>query len=241
MPTRPLLRFFDSTNEQRLLDSLISESIRIYGNDCYYIPRNLTNFDKLYETDAQSTYQDTYLIEMYLKNVSGFAGDKTFMSKFGGLEIRDQVVLVVSKSTFQNLITPNVGYDRPHEGDLIFWPPNKKCFQVKFVDPFVMYYPLGALYVFEMTCELFEYSDETFNTGIPTIDILQTKFSTNALDYALKTENNQQLIDENNEILTLERYAMQAIDPISDNELLRSKGNPLIDWSSKDPYSEGNL
>ena len=242
MPVLPLFQFFNNQDEQRLLDDLISESIQIYGSDVWYIPRILTNYDPLYGTDVQSTYQDTYLIEMYLKNVSGFEGDKSFMSKFGGLEIRDQIVMVVSKSTFQRIVTPYVGYDRPHEGDLIFYPLNNKCFQVKFVNPFQMYYPLGVLYVFELTCELFEYSDQIMNTGISAIDILQTKFSTNALDYAILTENGQQLVDENNELICREQYTMEAIAPTSgDNELLQQKGINLIDFTEKDPFSEGQI
>lgn len=242
MPTNPLFDFSSrlNTNEQKLYDSLVRESIQVMGQNCLYIPRVVTNFDQLYITDAQSTYKDTYLIEVYLKNVTGFGGDKTFMSKFGGLEIRDQVTFVMSITAFQSLITPFVGYDRPHEGDLIFWPLNQKCFQVKFIDKYVMYYPLGSLYAYEITTELFEYSDEVFNTGIPEIDILQTKFSTNAFDWGLLDEKGNQLVDENNEILVLEGYKMQAIEPISTNEALEQRGHPLINFSETDPYSQGN-
>jgi hypothetical protein len=230
-----------NTNEQRLIDSLVSESIHVQGIDVFYIPRLIQNFDKIYGTDTMSLYQDTYLIEMYLKNVEGFLGDQSFMSKFG-LEIRDQVIFQVSISNFKNLITPFVSYDRPHEGDLIYFFQNRKCFQIKFVDKFQMYYPLGSLYLYEMKCELFEYSGETFNTRISEIDILQKKFSTNILDYAILTENGQQLKNENGAIITREQFVIQTIDPISDTETLISNGTPLIDLSPEfDPFSLGSL
>ena len=56
-----------------------------------------------------------------------------------------------------------------------------------------MFYQLGALQTWEMTCELFEYSDEQLKTGIPEIDSLQTKFSTNILDFTLKGEDGKYL------------------------------------------------
>lgn len=227
--------------EQKLLDSLIRESIRNMGQNCLFIPRNLTNVDPIYGTDTMSSYTDTYLIEVYLKNATGFQGDKTFMSKFGGLEIRDQVVFVVSQSAFQDIVTPYTNNVRPLEGDIFFWPFNNKCFQIKFVNPFVMFYPLGSLYVFECTCELFEYSSEIFNTGIPEIDILQQKFSTNALDYAIMDENGEQLCTENDEILVREQYVMEIIDPTVSNEAIKKTGSGFIDFSESDPYSMGNL
>lgn len=242
----PVNKFFqfneaDNTLEQKLWDSLTAESISVMGQNIYFIPRIITNFDKLYGTDTQSAYTDTYLIECYLNNVSGFQGDKTFMSKFGGLEIRDQITVTFSISTFRNLITPYSGNDRPLEGDLIYWPLNKKIFQIKFVNPFQMYFPLGGLYTFECTCELFEYSDETLNTGIPEIDILQQKFSTNALDYSILDELGDMLLDENGEYLVTELFHMQKIDVISDNETLQRKGMSYTDFSESDPYSQGTF
>ena len=37
-----------------------------------------------------------------------------------------------------------------------------------------MFYPLGTLYTWDVTCELFEYSNERISTGIPEIDSFET-------------------------------------------------------------------
>ena len=52
------------------------------------------NFDKLYGASDITTYDTVYTIEMYLETYGGFAGDQSFISKFG-LEIRDQMLLDV--------------------------------------------------------------------------------------------------------------------------------------------------
>ena len=85
---------------------------------------------------------------------------------------------------------------RPNEGDLIYFPLNDRCFEIKFVNKYEMFYQLGALQTWEVTCELFEYSNETFNTGIPEIDIIQSKFSMNALDFSIKDEADDYLVTE---------------------------------------------
>ena len=123
---------FKSSQEQLLIENLIIEAIKIYGEDVYYIPRNINNLDKLYYTDDQSSYNHAILIEMYIKSVDGFAGDGNFMSKFG-LEIRDQVVFSVAQRVFNEEVSAYTTNIRPNEGDLVYFPLNRKCFQVKFV------------------------------------------------------------------------------------------------------------
>ena len=91
MATNFFFNNFRSSQEQLLLEDLIIESIRIYGEDMYYIPRNINNLDQLYTADDQSSYTQTFMLEFYIKSVDGFSGDGNFMSKFG-LEIRDQVI-----------------------------------------------------------------------------------------------------------------------------------------------------
>ena len=100
-------RYFQNYNrlEQNLVESLINESIRIYGIDCYYIARNFNNLDKVYAQDDQSSYTYAWLIAIYLKNVLGFAGDREFLSKFAGLEIRDQVIFSILAEAIELLPT----------------------------------------------------------------------------------------------------------------------------------------
>ena len=216
---------------------MIIESIRIYGHDIYYIPRVLTDYDSLLTEDDASQYNNAYMIEMYIKSVDGFTGDGNFMSKFG-VEIRDQVIFSVSQRVFNQEIGVQTTQPRPNEGDLIFFPLNQKCFQIKYVNKFEMFYQFGALQTWELTCELFEYSNEQFNTGIPAIDILQTNFSTSIMDWSLLDENNWHLMDEDNNIFVVDQYDIDTIDTAAMNDIFASNANTFLDFTETNPFSE---
>ena len=229
---------FKSSQEQLLIENLIIEAIKIYGEDVYYIPRNINNLDKLYYTDDQSSYNHAILIEMYIKSVDGFAGDGNFMSKFG-LEIRDQVVFSVAQRVFNEEVSAYTSNIRPNEGDLVYFPLNRKCFQVKFVNKFEMFYQLGGLQTWELTCELFEYSNEIFNTGIAEIDAIQVKFDTNIISWSVLTETGEALLTEDGDYLVSEKYDLEVIDPTTENKTIQDESNEFIDFSESDPFSEG--
>jgi hypothetical protein len=240
MATNFYFNNFKNNQEQQLLEDLIVEAIKIYGEDMFYIPRNLNKLDTLYTADDQSSYTQAFLVEFYIKSVDGFSGDGNFMSKFG-LEIRDQVIFSIAQRTFTHEIGAYTALHRPREGDLIFFPLNNKCFQIKYVNKFEMFYQLGALQTWEMTCELFEYSNEVFNTGIPEIDRIQTNFSTNILDYAIVDESGNYLTDEDNNFLVMEKYNLGVIEGTGVNDTMRRETDGVIDWSEVDPFSEGIL
>lgn len=237
MATNFFFNNFQSSQEQLLLENLIIESIKIYGQDMWYIPRKLNNYDKVYGADDQSSYENAYPIEIYIKSVDGFSGDGNFMSKFG-IEIRDQVVFSVAQRIFNEEVGNFSSQPRPNEGDLIYFPLNKKCFQIKYVNKFEMFYQLGALQTWEMTCEVFEYSNEQLNTGIPEIDSLQTKFSTNILDWNITTESGDDLLTENGEYLVLENSKLSDIIAAADNDQIQSESDLFVDFTAFDPFSE---
>lgn len=239
-------RNYDASGEQNLYEDLIIEAIRMYGEDMYYCPRVIKNFDALYTEDDQSEYDSAYLVELYIKSVDGFSGDGNFLSKFG-VEIRDQVVFSISQRVFNQEIGSQTAQVRPNEGDLVYFPLNNKCFQIKYVNKFEMFYQFGALQTWELTCELFEYSNEKIHTGIAAIDVLQTKFSLNILDYALRDELSNILLDESENILVSETYTPATIDPGAINDVIQSGSNNFslgsdgfIDFSEDNPFSEGN-
>ena len=213
----------------------------------YYLPRTLTNYDKLMGTDDQSQYNQAILVELYIKSIDGFQGDGSFMSKFG-LQIRDQVVFSIAQRTFNQEVAIMTDQVRPNEGDLIYFPLNRKCFQIRYVNKQEMFYQFGALQTWELTCELFEYSNEQFNTGIAEIDIIQQKFSTNVLDYALMDEQGDFLQDEDGSYIVNESYDITTINPAEDNDAIQSGSenfpegsDDFIDFSERDPFSEGNI
>lgn len=203
----------------------------------YYVPRTLNNKDKIYGEDDITTFDSATLVEFYIKNVDGFGGDGNFMSKFG-LEIRDQVTFVIAKRVFEEEVDQNGTFGRPREGDLVYFPLNRKLFQITYVDNKPIYYPLGALQTYELTCELFEYSGEQFNTGIPDIDDIQDKLSLNVFDYAILTEDNFALTTEEGDYLVLENYNVETIDPFSDNDSIQTESDGFLDFTERDPFSE---
>jgi hypothetical protein len=229
---------FQSSQEQLLLENLIIEAIAIHGIDVYYIPRKLNNYDSLYGSDDQSSYEQAFPIAMYIESFDNFKGDGNFMSKFG-LEIRDQVIFSVAQRIFQSEVANITAQLRPNEGDLIYFPLNQKCFQIKFVEKFEMFFQLGKLYTWQMTTEVFEYSNEKFSTGIPEIDILQTKFDTNDLDWGILDENGNILVTENLDYLVLEASGFPNMAAGADNVEIDNEADQFVDFSTTDPFSEG--
>ena len=240
MPTNFFINNFQSSQEQYLLENLIIESIRFYGEDMVYIPRKINNYDAVYGADDQSSYENAYQLELYIKSVDGFSGDGNFMSKFG-IEIRDQVVFSVARRTFNEEVGTFTSQVRPNEGDLIYFPLNQKCFQIKYVNKHEMFYQLGALQTWELTCELFEYSGEIMNTGIPEIDSLQKKYSINQYDWALKDQFGAFITDEDGNLIVLEGSGTSDIIINAENDLIQQESDQFVDFSAVDPFSEGTV
>jgi hypothetical protein len=240
MATNFFFNNFQASQEQLLLENLIIEAIRIYGQDMYYIPRKLNNYDEVYGADDQSSYENAYPLELYIKSIDGFSGDGDFMSKFG-IEIRNQVIFSVAQRRFSEEVGDYTTQVRPNEGDLIYFPLNKKCFQIKYVNKFEMFYQLGALQTWEMTCELFEYSGERMNTGIPEIDILQKKFSTNILDWTIVGEDGVMLLTEEGDYLTQEGSSINDLIAAADNDEIQTESDQFVDFTAYDPFSERTI
>ena len=159
-------------SEQNLYEDLIIESLGIYGQDVYYIPRTLVNRDNVLNEDPASTFDDAYLLEMYIENNEGFEGSGDLYSKFG-LEIRDEATFIVSRrrwDTRVGVFDDNTVDPRPQEGDLIFLPMTNSFFEISYVEDDSPFYQLSNLPVYRMQCTLFEYNDEDFDTGITAVD-----------------------------------------------------------------------
>lgn len=165
-------------SEGNLYEDLIIESLRIYGIDVYYIPRTLHNLDNLMNEDIASSFDDAYLLEMYLEDTSGFGGEQTLMSKFG-LEIRDTSNWIVSKKRWEEFVGQHektIVNGRPNEGDLIYIPITGSFHEIKFVEHEKPFYQLGNIYTYQLQCETFEYSNEKFNTGVEIVDGIEDTY-----------------------------------------------------------------
>lgn len=244
MATSFFFNNFQSSQEQQLIEDLVIESIKIYGHDIKYIKRELQNKDRIYGEDRQtSRYVHALSVEMYIKNVDGFQGEGDFLSKFN-LEIRDQITFTVSRRVFSEEIGSPMSVDRPREGDLIYFPLNRKIFEIKFVEHEPIFYQMGALQMYDLKCELFEYNGEMFNTGDPEIDFLyNTTFLGGIQSSTLLTDqyNSQTIVLENGDVLVTEGDSIEDIDLAADNDTIQREADDFLDFSEKNPFSEGGV
>lgn len=163
-------------SEQYLYEDIIVESISIYGQNFYYIPRVLVGKDEILGEDRLSQFKEAYGIEMYLESHDGFEGQGAFIQKFG-LMMEQSATLTVARRKWEQLVGQHgksVLPNRPAEGDLLYFPLTGGLFEIKFVkhqDPF---YQVGKLFVYKLQVELFQYSSEKIDTGIKEIDVFET-------------------------------------------------------------------
>lgn len=217
MSTNVFFSNYNYFNEQQLIDDLVVESISMYGVDTFYLTRSLESVDNILNEDDLPIFNKAYQFEVYVKSVDGFQGEGDFLSRFG-LQIRDQAVFTVAMRTFERFVTRlDQEKIRPNEGDLIYLPMNRKFFKIMHVEHESVFYQSGALQVFDMKCELFEYSNERFETGIEEID---THYE------PIKTE----------EVSTLED--LFGKDPIAKNIFFEEESSDIVDFTEIDPFSE---
>jgi hypothetical protein len=178
MATSPYFNNYGSKNEQRLVEDLIVESIKIMGFDAYYLPNdNDQSRDLLYGEDPVKNFSTAFPVEFYLSNSIEYMGEKEFFSKFG-LEIKNNVNVIISKRSFSERVPQNT-FTRPREGDLIYVPflnGTGELFEIKFVNQTKDFFTLGRKipYFYELELEKFKYSQEVISTGVPDIDIVVT-------------------------------------------------------------------
>jgi hypothetical protein len=167
-----------SPNEQRLVQELINEQLRIYGVEVIYIPRKFVRRETILREVSSSKFDDNFALEAYINNYEGYSGQGDILTKFG-MSLKDDLSLIISKERYEDFIAPFLEGDndeeivlssRPREGDLVYFPLGQRLFEVKFVEHEQPFYQLGKLYVYELKCELFEYEDEVIDTSIEEID-----------------------------------------------------------------------
>jgi hypothetical protein len=171
-----------SSSEQRLVQDLINEQLKIYGVEVSYIPRKFVRKQTIIHEVQSSKFNDNYLIEAYVNTYDGYSGAGDILTKFG-MSLKDEITLTISKERFEDFISPFLAAEddgtgngeivlstRPREGDLVYFPLGQRLFEVKFVEHEQPFYQLGKNYVYELKCELFEYEDEIIDTSIDEID-----------------------------------------------------------------------
>ena len=221
MATNFFFNNFGNSMEQNLIEDLVVESIKIYGIDLYYLPKRIVARDTIFREEELATYNTAYPVEMYIKNVDGFDGEGDFISKFG-IEIRDRITFTISRRSFASeILTQESNMVRPLEGDLIWFPLNRKMYKIMFVEHEAIFYQLGSLQTWDISCELFEYNNETFDTGISEIDSVYAE-----LDADIGTANPEDIVLEDSNAMNREF------------EIDGQAG--ILDFTEMDPFSEGN-
>lgn len=231
-----------TTNEQRLLEDLIIESIKIYGHDVYYLPRTTVKQDNILGEDVLSFFDTAYPIEMYLQNVQGWDGNSEIFTKFG-ISVTDQATFVVSKRRWEDSVSANDNSGlqlptRPAEGDLIYFAKTKSMFEIKYVQHLDPFYQLGKFHIYSMNCELYQYSSEVFDTEISEIDAAQGKYTMDQLEFNVQTEAGDLLLTENNFSIILEQFSRKTQNPFSDNDDFASGRSDILDFTEVNPFGE---
>jgi hypothetical protein len=211
---------YEGFGEQTLVEDLIIEAIKMHGVELWYLPRNVQNRDGVFSEEEQVIYDQAYLIEGYLRNIDGFEGEGDFLSKFG-LQIRDSATFTIARRTFGEEVVSQVpDVTRPREGDLVWFPMNRKLFQIKFVEHEAIFYQMGSLQTYDIRVELFEYNNETFSVGIPEID------------------QRYQPLNNNIGSANVETIDLDA-DENAQNTEFEEQADVVLDFDETDPFAEG--
>lgn len=95
-------------------------------------------------------------------------------------------------------------------------------FEIKFVEHESVFYQSGALQVYDMRCELIEYSGQRFSTGHPNIDNYFDDIDTTVTTTLQGLSNTD----------------AQGYDTLADNYNFETEGDNILDFSESDPFTE---
>lgn len=166
-------------SEQLLYEDIVIESLQMYGQDVYYLPREIVNEDRVFGDDVPSRFGSAYKVEMYIENIEGFDGEGDLFTRFG-VQIRDQASFVVARKRWTQTVKRydnDITEPRPREGDLIYLPLSNSLFEIMHVEHEQPFYQLSNLPTYKLRCELFEYNDEDMDTGVTNIDDLEKDYA----------------------------------------------------------------
>lgn len=229
-------------SEQLLHEDLIIECLKIYGFEVLYLPRTTVNLDTILNEDPLNKYTQAYPLEMYLTDVNGFQGEGDLLTKFG-VELRDQANFTVSKRRWDQSVARAGSVQlsaRPAEGDLLFFPLTKSFFEIRRVDGTDPFFQVGKLYVYNLFCELFQYSSEDVDTHRADIDDIERIDSLDVRNFDVLMEDGDRLLLEYtaNSSMMLETFDIQDIDDAAQNDSFSLAADGVLDFSEKNPFGE---
>lgn len=228
-------------SESLLVEDLIIECLKIYGLDCYYLPRVVVNRDFILNEDPTNKYENAFPLEAYLENTTGFGGTD-LLSKFG-VEIQDTATFIVARRRWEEAIgrkKSSVLTNRPAEGDILYFPITKSFFEIKYVEVKDPFFQVGKLYVYKLECELYQFSHEEINTEIRDIDAIQDKLDQSISTFALSFEDDMDILLETDtpSQLLIETYDINTSDKNAQNDDFETNVNNILDFTERNPFGE---
>ena len=81
------------------MGNLVVESIELYGQDIYYLPRTYVNEDTILNEVETSSFTQALAVRAYVNNPEGWEGQGDLLSKFG-VRVEDKTTFIFSRSKF---------------------------------------------------------------------------------------------------------------------------------------------
>jgi hypothetical protein len=237
-----------STMEHMVYEDMVIESIQIYGFEVYYLPRRLRKFDNILGEDTLSIFDLAIPIEVYIENFEGPEGESEIIARFG-LELRDNYTFRISKKRWEAEIGKlgvTIVHSRPNEGDLIFiefGQSQKELYEVKFVEHEKPFYQLDRITTYDLKCEMYQYSNELFRTGIPAIDSISQEVAIDSLLYTMASEAGEDLITENGSLIGSEHWNDETQEKnryATNADFKEEAGGFVNSWNPNDPFGDGS-
>jgi len=130
---------------------------------------------------------------------------------------------------------------RPKEGDLVFVPfmnsGNGAIYEIKFVEHEDVFYQHGRLYTYVLSCDLFTYSSERLDTGNTAVDSIETRYTTDTLNYQTLLEDGDMLLHEESDWI-LQEFNLVDTVRTANNTTIRRLADDYVDFSERNPFSE---
>jgi len=127
---------------------------------------------------------------------------------------------------------------RPFEGDWIYFPLNKKLYEIKFVEHEAIFYQHGKLYTYDLNCELVDrIGPDSIATGNTNIDAIGTRYDQNILQYQTMLEDGTYLLNEDGGFM-LNEYRVEVQTITANNEYFTQQSLDYLDFSERNPFSE---
>jgi hypothetical protein len=229
-----------TTSEQRLVEDIIIESLQIYGHDTFYLPRTSVRRDQLFGEDILSRFTQSYPIEMYLSDVTGWSGQGELMTKFG-LSLQNEVTFIVSKRRWEEAVSMKTDDlqlpTRPAEGDLVFLPKTNAFFEITYVDHLTPFYQLNKFFVYTLSCSLFRYSSQEINTGRGQIDD-RVVGSFDQLKNAITDQEGDLMESMSGSPLEEADAIRKKLFPTDDRGHIQTEKDELLDFTIENPFGK---